>query len=116
MPAAPAYQQLAFNGRVTSVMRLADNTSFLVPADGEDDDRYRENEDYLRYLADVEDGAVVAEPDPEPDPEPTPSERFDGVIDRARAELRSATTLAQVKAVFAGTLDGLKSIYGTGDR
>lgn len=64
MPAS--YQKLAFAGRVTSVVRLADSTSFAVPQDGEGDARYRENPDYLRYLADVAGGATVADPEPAP--------------------------------------------------
>lgn len=107
------YRQIAFQGRVTAILRLSDLTSFLVPAEGEPDDRFRENEDYLRYLSDVAKGVVVEEAEPEK-VEPSNAERFDDAIERAQQALSSASTIAGVKAVFSATLDGLKSIYGTG--
>jgi hypothetical protein len=59
--------------------------------------------------------AVVAAHDPTPlPPGPTQAELFDGVVAQAQQALTKAATVDQIKAVFAGTLDGLKTIYGTG--
>lgn len=47
---------------------------------------------------------------------PTPAQKFDALVDQAQADLSAAKSVAEVKSVFAGTLDGLRSIYGTGGR
>lgn len=54
---------------------------------------------------------VVAEA---PDPEPTRAERVDALVAEGVAALATATTLSQVKAVFAAALTGLGAIDGTG--
>lgn len=58
--------------------------------------------------------AVVAAHDPVPEPTaPTQAEQVDVLVASGKAALEAAASLDEVKAVFAGALDGLGAIYGT---
>jgi hypothetical protein len=65
------------------------------------------NMDYERALEEIAAGADVLPANPDPDPGPTRDALLREAIESGKAALSGASTLAQVKAVFAATLDGL---------
>lgn len=62
---------------------------------------------YEQFLTWQEAGNTPDPADPLPDPEPTRDELLQEAIDAGKTALAGASTLAEVKAVFAATLDGL---------
>lgn len=63
----------------------------------------------------VESGKIIIDPYIESKPIPTQAEQLDTLAAESRTALVQAKTLDDVKAVVSGLIDGMESIYGTGN-
>lgn len=86
------------------VLRAADGASIPIAEGAEG------NRDYAEYLAWLAAGNTPDPADPPPAPEPSRGKRIGALVADAKQALAGASTLSQVKSVFAAALDGLAAL------